>query len=106
MFCSDCGNQIADRAVICVKCGVATGKSTPVVSDQKSRTAYILLGVFLGAFGVHNFYTGRTSRAVGQLLISLLTGWLIIPLLAVQVWAIVDVCTINTDSNGALMAYS
>lgn len=24
MFCSECGNQIADRAVVCPKCGTAT----------------------------------------------------------------------------------
>src|SRR5262245_61574765 len=39
----------------------------------KSRTTYIVLGVFLGMFGAHNFYAGYTGRAVGQLCLSVLT---------------------------------
>src|SRR5262245_27835588 len=35
--------------------------------SPKSRTTYILLGVFLGPLGAHNFYAGYTGRAVGQL---------------------------------------
>ncbi|MBQ3218003.1 MAG: TM2 domain-containing protein [Akkermansia sp.] len=29
----------------------------------KSRLAYILLGVFLGSLGIHNFYAGYTCSA-------------------------------------------
>ncbi|MFW6106581.1 MAG: caspase family protein [bacterium] len=43
-----------------------------VVSD-KSRLVAALLGFFLGAFGVHNFYLGYTGRAIAQLLLTLLT---------------------------------
>lgn len=25
-FCSNCGNEVVDEAVICPKCGVSTGK--------------------------------------------------------------------------------
>jgi TM2 domain-containing membrane protein YozV len=32
-----------------------------------------LLGIFLGTFGVHNFYLGYTGKAVAQLLISVLS---------------------------------
>ena len=34
---------------------VTTPTST---AAPKSRTAYILLAVFLGAYGIHNFYAG------------------------------------------------
>ena len=104
MFCVNCGNAISDGAVVCVKCGVPTSVATQASRDAKNRTTYILLGVFLGGLGVHNFYAERTSRAVGQLLVTVLTGWLIVPLLAVCIWAIVDVCTIKTDGKGIAMA--
>ncbi|MDE6867756.1 MAG: zinc-ribbon domain-containing protein [Clostridia bacterium] len=34
MFCTRCGKQIADRAIICVHC------SAPVISFTKDGTAY------------------------------------------------------------------
>lgn len=40
---------------------------------EKSNTVAGLLGLFLGAFGVHNFYLGRQGRAVAQLLITILS---------------------------------
>jgi TM2 domain-containing membrane protein YozV len=99
LFCKHCGNQISDRAVVCVKCGVGTGLGLPP-ADSKSRTTYVLLGIFLGGLGIHNFYAGRTGQAVAQLLITLLTGWLIFPLIAVGIWVIVEVCTIRVDAKG------
>ena len=45
MFCQQCGQEIPDRAVVCVHCGVATGGG----SYAKSRLGYVLFGLFLGA---------------------------------------------------------
>lgn len=39
----------------------------------KSRVAAGVLGILLGALGVHNFYLGRTALGVAQLLITLLS---------------------------------
>lgn len=41
---------------------------------QKSWIATLLLCFFLGSFGAHNFYTGRTSFGVAQLVLNIL-GW-------------------------------
>lgn len=137
MFCTNCGNEVADNAVVCVKCGVsprnakkfchncgtaitedqvvcvkcgvpltaATGtlpnntaqapkalsqsniveqikgllkpaKLPPRTADievlaagpQKSRALYIVLALFLGHLGIHNFYAGYRQRAVASLL--------------------------------------
>lgn len=65
---------------------------------SKSKVAFVLLGVFLGSLGIHNFYIGRTKQGVIQLLISLLslgTLWFVS-----WIWAIVDICNINTDASG------
>ncbi|WP_049758776.1 TM2 domain-containing protein [Renibacterium salmoninarum] len=39
----------------------------------KSKALAGLLGIFLGAFGVHNFYLGYTGKAVAQLVITVLS---------------------------------
>ena len=64
----------------------------------KSRTVYILLAIFLGEFGIHNFYAGYNNKAVWQLLITLLTGgagslisWL---------WALCDMFSVSKDADG------
>lgn len=66
----------------------------------KQRVAYILLGLFLGTLGVHNFYAGYTGKAVAQLLVTLLTGWLGVPILAIWIWNIVEIITVERDANG------
>ncbi|MBE6389382.1 MAG: TM2 domain-containing protein [Lentisphaerae bacterium] len=66
----------------------------------KNRTTYILLGVFLGGLGIHNFYAGYFGKAIAQLLISLLTGWLILPYIAVFIWCLIEICTIDKDADG------
>jgi TM2 domain-containing membrane protein YozV len=67
-------------------------------SAHKSRTSYIVLGIFLGSLGVHNFYAGYTGRAVGQLCLTVLTlGYLGI---VSWIWAIIEICTVEKDSTG------
>jgi TM2 domain-containing membrane protein YozV len=77
--------------------------------ERKSRVAYILLGVFLGGWGVHNFYANRTNVGVAQLVICLVS----IPLMFVfigfitimipGIWALVDICTVDRDGDGIRM---
>jgi len=80
--------------------GYAQSASAPVRSP-KNRTAYIVLGVFLGALGVHNFYAGYTARAVSQVCLSIFT-LPFVPFLAMVswAWAIVEICIVDKDSNG------
>jgi len=67
---------------------------------RKSRIIYVILALFLGALGIHNFYAGRTTQAIVQLLITLLIGWLILPLFVVFIWVLVDICAVDRDSMG------
>jgi TM2 domain-containing membrane protein YozV len=97
MFCPHCGNEVASHAVVCIKCGGALRAPAPAPS-YRSRVAFVLLGVFLGQLGIHNFYAGYNGRGVAQLLITLLTcgfggiiSWL---------WAVVEVCAIQADATG------
>ena len=67
MFCSKCGNEIDDEAVICVHCGCAVqGRYIPATS--KNWVVALLLCIFLGGIGAHRFYTGHIGIGVIQLL--------------------------------------
>lgn len=67
----------------------------------KNRVVFILLGIFLGLLGAHNFYAGYAKRGAMQLALTLLSffygaviSWL---------WAIVEVCLISDDADGVRM---
>lgn len=71
------------------------------MGPPKSRAAYVLLGLFLGGLGIHNFYAGYTGRAVAQLLIVLLGWWILfIPVLIVWLWVLIEVITVSRDARG------
>jgi len=65
---------------------------------NKSRTAYILLGIFLGVFGIHNFYAGYQGKGIAQLLITVLSFGILgfIP----WIWSIIEVITVDRDFYG------
>lgn len=82
----------------------AAGPPRPVVV-AKSRGIYIILALFLGGlFGVHNFYAGRFTPAIFQLLITLIAGWLILPLFLVGIWVIIECCIVKKDGRGVALA--
>jgi hypothetical protein len=97
MFCRQCGQQIPDSAVICVHCGVAT-RGGGLAGAARSRVAYIILGVFLGTFGIHNFYAGYSGKGVAQLLITVLSCGILS--LAVWIWVLVEIYTVTADTSG------
>jgi TM2 domain-containing membrane protein YozV len=75
-FCSGCGAATLPGQVVCTSCGRAVGRigsGAPVPGQygDKNKIAAGLLGIFLGAFGVHKFYLGRTNPAVVMLVVSL-----------------------------------
>ena len=82
MFCPKCGKENAEDVKFCPECGqnltegekVYEGVDVEGIEEQpqKSAIAAGLLGIFLGTFGVHNFYLGYTQKAVGQLILGLL----------------------------------
>ena len=119
MFCRNCKAEIADKAVVCVHCGVkpkegrkycyqcgaetqplaeiclgcGAGLKQPV-EGEKSWVAALLLSFFLGYLGIHRFYTGHTVIGIVQLL----------TLGGCYIWALVDFIMIITgaykDANG------
>ncbi len=94
-YCPHCGAQTAPDAAVCTQCGVAFAQPVPV-GEQKSKMAAGLLGIFLGAFGVHNFYLGYTGKAVAQLLISVLSCGIFA--VASEIWGLIEGIQILTGS--------
>lgn len=74
----------------------------------KQRIVYILLGLFLGACGVHNFYAGYKREATWQLVVwaigmlTLFCGGFIL-CFASGVWALANIVCRNVDANGRPM---
>lgn len=69
-----------------------------VSSVVRARWAYVVLAVFLGVLGVHNFYAGYIMRGLAQLAVTILTcGWLGI---VVFVWALIEAIAIRRDADG------
>ncbi len=81
----------------------------PAGYNQKSRLAAGLLGILFGCFGVHNFYLGFNSRAVTQLVVTLV-GFILtfivigaFAVLGMYVWGFVEGILILTANNPSRM---
>ena len=57
-----------------------------IANEKPSTGAAYVLCLFLGAFGIHRFYLGRTGSAIAMLLL----GLTIFGLLITGIWALID----------------
>jgi TM2 domain-containing membrane protein YozV len=109
-YCHNCGKPMSPQANVCLTCGVA---AMPMVNGEaKSKIAAGLFGIFLGCFGVHNFYLGYTSKAVTQLVLTIVSyplmclfGLGVLLLMGISIWGLVEgimilVGKINVDAKG------
>jgi len=72
--------------------------------SRKSRVAFVLLAIFFGIFGVHNFYAGYIKKAVIQVSLTVFTLFSGATILwvwsIVWIWAILEACIVNADEDG------
>ena len=97
-YCPNCGEATNPSASVCLKCGVSLSGSGS--GNAKSKTTAGLLGIFLGAFGVHNFYLGHKTKAFIQLALGIFTVGTVS-----SIWGLIEgimilTGSINTDGNG------
>lgn len=50
-YCSNCGSEINDKAIICVKCGEPCGKKTTNPNDTKGGGWLLILSIIAPAVG-------------------------------------------------------
>lgn len=88
------------------------GMVAPGTPPACSRLVYIVLAIFLGWLGIHNFVAGLTGRGWTQLIISIVGIVLgfctfgvttVIAILITFVWSLIDIVTIKSDARGIAM---
>ena len=75
-YCTHCGNEVLDDAVICPKCGCPfddkwNKKGKTIVNpdcSSKSRGMALILCVILGYLGIHRFYVNKIGTGILWLL--------------------------------------
>lgn len=112
MYCGKCGKEINDNANFCKSCGAKTNKvyesyssteKTNVVQETKPKSRLVagILGIFLGALGLHRFYLGYVEIGIVQLALNFLCLSVVS-----AIWGFVEgvliLCgvSITTDSKG------
>lgn len=114
-MCKSCGTVVDDNFTNCPNCGAVVDAQAaqpqmqqaayqqpqmgPVGVEQKSKIVAGLLGIFLGAYGIHQFYLGNSKKGVIQLLVTFVTCGI------GSLWGFIEgimiLCgSINTDANG------
>ena len=108
-FCPKCGTELKEGENFCSNCGNASETTnnseqvnttiTAVKPEGKSKMAAGLLGIFLGGWGIHNFYLGYTGKGIAQIFVTLFTCGI------GAIWGVIEgililTGSINTDANG------
>jgi len=115
-FCSSCGSSLTTDTKFCPNCGASVGQgsndvptsaapqmnsntNTTYVSGAKSKMVAGLLGIFLGAWGIHNFYLGYSGKGILQIALTIITCGI------AGIWGFIEgiliLCgNINTDADG------
>ncbi len=73
MFCENCGKEIIEGDFYCAECGTAVKREMNMFEGE-NKIIIILIAIFCGAFGIHNFVLGETKKGIVRIAGSLLCG--------------------------------
>ncbi len=98
-YCNKCGAQLSVGDAYCSTCGNRVAPAGTNSASGRSKLVAGLLGLFLGSWGIHNFYLGKTGRGIAQIALTMITFG------AAGLWGFIEgiliLCDrINTDANG------
>ena len=127
--CMSCGSTLLPSG-LCAVCSKTSPTSTKISSDgeddissatrgafpftsapasqrrvnaETSRGVFILLGVLLGLFGIHNFYAGYYGKGALQSLITVTLGPIYIGMIITGIWVLIELLTVRHDADGNRM---
>lgn len=69
-FCPACGGSTESNQALCTKCG-ATLAAPAGVSGNNQKMVAGILGIVLGALGIHKFYLGYQKEGIIMLVVTL-----------------------------------
>lgn len=100
-LCPHCRKLVDSDAAVCPYCDelLVDMEGSAMPESGKQRKIYILLGLFFGAYGIHNFYAGR--RSVGC--IQFFMGLTIVLLPLTVLWSYCEICSVTEDGTGRKM---
>ena len=129
--CTSCGSTLPPSGTdLCTVCSKTSPTSTKISSDggddissatrgafpftsapasqrrvnaETSRGVFILLGVLLGLFGIHNFYAGYYGKGALQSLITVTLGPIYIGMIITGIWVLIELLTVRHDADGNRM---
>ena len=90
-YCRECGAEINEKAVICVKCGCEQERETTQILTNpngeiiRNKWIYFALAILLGGWGGHKFYENKFALGI----IYFLFSWTFIPLIIAFIEGIV-----------------
>lgn len=102
-YCKNCGAEVEPQQAICTKCGYSINDEKQLETSNQiggqDKTVIILVAVFIGTLGVHNFMMGETKKGVFKLILSLVGGWLCgIGILVSLIFTIMDIVKIASGT--------
>lgn len=77
-FCSNCGNEIDEKAEICPKCGVRV-KPVSIRTEKKSSGIAAIASFFIPGLG--QIYNGQIGKGIMFIIISIIFALLMIVLI-------------------------
>ncbi len=104
MFCPICGSQNDDGSNFCKTCGINLlinqNKTSIRHVSEKNWLVALLLCIFLGAFGIHRFYVGKTGTGILMILTAGGFGiWIIIDVILIATNAFTDINGLKLNKN-------
>lgn len=97
-LCGNCGERLRNGAEKCPCCGFTLPGASMregLTGSRKSKWVALLLCVFLGLFGLHNFYLGYEKKGTTQFLLTLSAPFALrVAPIFIVVWILVDLILI------------
>ena len=78
-YCPNCGQEVAEGQEVCLNCGASLKKPEAKLAGQ-DKVTMIIVCLFLGWLGIHNFMMGETKKGIAKIILCncCLFGWVFV----------------------------